>query len=183
MYAVIDLETTGLRTSRHDRVVDSAREADDLVAVADRFDLSRADVEQLHRGYLAGLAAVALEDGVVTAAERKDLDGVAELLGLPVEAVGEALVAPRTTRDRWQLRSGDLVVFTGAMTPPREDWQSEATSAGLTVGDAVTKKTRLLVAADPDSMWGKAKKARRYGIPIVHPVAYQEMLAGLSATV
>lgn len=48
--------------------------------------------------------------------------------------------------------------------------------AGLKVGDNVTKKTKLLVAADPDSMSGKAEKARRYGIPIVHPTAYQHML-------
>jgi DNA polymerase III subunit epsilon len=47
----------------------------------------------------------------------------------------------------------------------------------------VTRRTRLLVAADPDSMSGKAKKARRLGLPIVHPVAYQGMLARLGATV
>jgi DNA polymerase-3 subunit epsilon len=67
MYAVIDLETTGLRTSRHDRVVEvavvrldrvlidrhiSASEADGLVAAADRFDPSRAEL-----GMLAGLSA------------------------------------------------------------------------------------------------------------------------------
>jgi DNA polymerase-3 subunit epsilon len=40
-----------------------------------------------------------------------------------------------------------------------------------------------LVAADPDSMSGKAKKARRHRIPIVHPLAYREMVAGLGAMV
>ncbi len=44
------------------------------------------------------------------------------------------------------------------------------------VGDAVNKRTRLLIAADPDSMSGKAKKARQYGVPIVHPQAYRAML-------
>jgi DNA polymerase-3 subunit epsilon len=161
----------------------SAGEADDLIAVADRFDLSRADVEHLHRGYLAGLATVALEDGVVTTEERHDLDRVALLLGLPTAAVGEALAAPGEGRDLWRLQPGDLVVFTGAMTPSREDWQLEAAAAGLTVGDNVTRKTRLLIAADPDSMSGKAKKARQFGIPIVHPVAYQGMLAKPGATV
>jgi DNA polymerase-3 subunit epsilon len=161
----------------------SAGEADELVAVAGRFDLSRADVEHLHRDYLAGLAAVAIEDGVVTAAERGDLDGVARLLGLPAAAVDAVLAAPRPGRDQWRLRPGDLVVFTGAMSPSREDWEREAVAAGLVVGDNVTKKTRLLIAADPDSMSGKAKKARHYRIPIVHPLAYQGILAGLGATV
>jgi DNA polymerase-3 subunit epsilon len=161
----------------------SAGEADELVATADQFDLSRADVDHLHRGYLAGLASVALEDGVVSTDERRDLDAVAGLLGLGTGAVDEALAMPRTARNRWQLHAGDLVVFTGAMQPAREEWQAEAAAAGLVVGDNVTKNTRLQVAADPDSMSGKAKKARQYRIPIVHPLAYREMLAGLGAMV
>lgn len=68
------------------------------------------------------------------------------------------------------------------MTPPREDWQREAVEAGLVVGDNVTKKTRLLVAADPDTMSGKAKKAHQYGVPIVHPQGYRSMLAGMAAS-
>lgn len=157
----------------------SASEADDLVATADSLGLARVDVAGLHRGYLGELVAVALDDGVVTTDERRDLDGVALLLGLPASAVDDALRDADQTvrRERWRLRAGDQVVFTGAMIPPREDWQREALAAGLQVGDGVTKKTRLLVAADPDSMSGKAKKARQYGIPIVHPEAYRGMLS------
>lgn len=69
------------------------------------------------------------------------------------------------------------------MQPAREEWQADAAAAGLVVGDNVTRKTRLLVAADPDSMSGKAKKARQHRIPIVLPLAYREMLAGLGAMV
>ena len=65
------------------------------------------------------------------------------------------------------------------MEPAREQWQAEAEAAGLTVGEAVSKKTRLLVAADPDSMSGKAKKARQYGIPVVHPAAYRALVAAM----
>ena len=160
----------------------SASEADSLVATADALGLARVDAEILHRNYLAALAAVALEDGVLTADERRDLDGVAYLLGLSPGAVDEALAKaatapPRVPVQHRQLRAGDQVVFTGSMSPPREQWQREALAAGLIVGDNVTKKTRLLVAADPDSLSGKAKKARQYGIPIVHPSAYRDMLA------
>lgn len=126
MYAVIDVETTGTRTSRHDRVV---------------------------------------EIGVV---------------GLPPHAVDEALADARELTPparRWQLRPGDQIVRTGTMNPPREEWEQEARAAGLEVGTTVSnKRTRLLVAADPDSMSGKAKKARQCGIPIVHPQAYRGML-------
>ncbi|MCW3817727.1 exonuclease domain-containing protein [Micromonospora sp. DR5-3] len=167
----------------------SATEADALVATAEAFGLARADVEHLHRAYLAGLAQVAVEDGVVTASERHDLDQVAGLLGLQRTDVDDALniaaassiPQQRRRTDTWRLQPGDLVVFTGAMQPPRWEWEEEARAAGLQVGDNVTKKTRLLVAADPDTMSGKAKKAHQYGIPIVHPTAYKRMLTNLAA--
>ncbi|MGC5022591.1 exonuclease domain-containing protein [Micromonospora sp. DT47] len=165
----------------------SATEADALVATAEAFGLARVDVEHLHRTYVASLAGIALEDGVLTSDERHDLDQVAGLLGLQRSDVDQALTAaatdiPRQRRpDAWRLQPGDLVVFTGAMEPPQWEWEEDARAAGLNVGDNVTKKTRLLVAADPDTMSGKAKKAHQYGIPIVHPTAYQSLLAGLTA--
>ena len=166
----------------------SATEADALVDTAEALGLARVDVEHLHRGYLAGLAEVAATDGIVTTAERRDLNQVADLLGLPRSEVDNVVRTAMTDssrqqrhrRDQWNLKRGDLVVFTGAMRPPRSEWEEEASATGLLVGDSVTKKTRLLVAADPDSMSGKAKKARQYGIPIVHPTAYQQMLARLA---
>ena len=162
----------------------SNTEADGLIAVAESLGLGQADVRCLHKRYLTGLATVALADGVLTPAERLDLAGVAALVGLPPTAVDKALAdAARTAagadRQFWQLRRGDLVVFTGTMEPAREQWQAEAEAAGLVVGEAVNKRTQLLVAADPDSMSGKAKKARQYGIPVVHPVAYRAMVEAL----
>ncbi|MGC5032697.1 exonuclease domain-containing protein [Micromonospora sp. DT229] len=168
----------------------SATEADALVATAETLGLARVDVEHLHRSYLAGLAEVAAEDGVVTDAERLDLNRVADLVGLARSEVDTALRIAMTDssrqqrhrRDQWNLNPDDLVVFTGEMRPQRSEWEAEATAAGLRVGDRVTKKTRLLVAADPDSMSAKAEKARQYGIPIVHPSAYKQMLTGLAVS-
>ncbi|UQU62663.1 hypothetical protein COUCH_26995 [Couchioplanes caeruleus] len=163
----------------------SATEADALVETAETLGLARADVAHLHEQYLAQLAWVALSDNVLTESERQDLNDVALLLGLPARSAAQALEVAEAwsaqrggapERQRWQLQPGDLVVFTGTMSPPREEWQAEAAAAGLDVGNNVTKKTKLLVAADPDSMSGKAEKARRYGIPIVHPTAFQQML-------
>jgi DNA polymerase-3 subunit epsilon len=165
----------------------SAAEADDLVQTADAYGLARADVIGLHERYLTGLAAVAWDDGVVTDDERRDLDRVASLLGLGAEDVEQALKTAATeppgsrSYPAWQLRRGDVVVFTGSMTPDRDHWVARAVSAGLQVADSVTKKrTRLLIAADPDSMSTKARQARKYGIPIVHPTAFQGMLDQLT---
>ncbi|MDG4810613.1 exonuclease domain-containing protein [Micromonospora sp. WMMD1120] len=164
----------------------SASEADALVAMAEELGLARVDADHLHRTYLANLAAAAFEDNIITSAERHDLDQIATLLGLQASDVDHALTValdvgtaqPHTKS--WRLQPGDLVVFTGAMDPPRSSWEENAVAAGLQVGDNVTKKTRLLVAADPDSMSGKAKKARQYSVPIVHPIAYQRMLADIN---
>jgi DNA polymerase III subunit epsilon len=154
----------------------SATEADGLITVAEALGLGRADVRSLHRRYLTGLAAVALADGVLTPAERRDLDNVAVLAGLPASAVAKALTdAARTPgRDFWQLRRGDIVVLTGTSEPVET-----AEAAGLTVGEGVNKRTRLLVAADPGSTSVEATRARQYGVPIVHPQAYREMLETL----
>lgn len=85
-------------------------------------------------------------------------------------------------RVRWQLQPDDEVVFTGTMQPDRVEWQEQARQFGLRVGDRVTKRTRLLVAADPDTMSGKAKKARQYGIPIVHPSGYLRLVDQMRRT-
>ncbi|MGW0486059.1 hypothetical protein [Nonomuraea sp. NPDC003214] len=77
----------------------------------------------------------------------------------------------------FRLRPGDLVVFTGDMTGGRETWEDRARQAGHLPHSTVTERVRLLVAADPDSMSGKARKSRAYDIPIVTPDAFARMVA------
>ncbi|WP_432829780.1 exonuclease domain-containing protein [Dactylosporangium sp. CA-092794] len=167
----------------------SATEADALIAVAAQLGLGRAEVVELHQHYLQALAAVAAADGVVTPDEQRDLETVAALLGLDGGRVDQMLrmarhaaslvgVRAAGTARRFCLDPGDIVVFTGDMGEPRDVWTARAGDAGLVVGDNVTRKTRLLVAADPDTMSGKAQKAARYGIPVVHPAAFLQMLTG-----
>lgn len=169
----------------------SDSEADELVSLAAKFGLDRAAVTDLHHAYLWALARTALSDGIVSQDERHDLESVARLLGLSVDAVNAALttVASDAAGDlniasigSFQLRPGDVVVLTGEMTVPREVLETRGRAAGLQVGKGVTKKTRVLVAADPDSLSGKARKARDYGIPIVTEAAFGRLLAELRTT-
>lgn len=169
----------------------SAVEADALVDAAYALGLSRAEVLDLHRQYLHALAAEALDDGTVTEVERADLNTVAALLGLAPAEVGRVLDPDpdrggRATRPLpappFRLLPGDTVAFTGQTVEPRELWEERARAAGLSVGRAVTRTTRLLVAADPDTMSGKARQARRHRIPIVHPGAFLAMISALPAT-
>ncbi|SDG22179.1 DNA polymerase-3 subunit epsilon [Lentzea fradiae] len=153
----------------------SQDEQEELLSVARALDLGMAEVMELHRGYLSALADVAWEDGRLTADEEADLRLVASLLGV------DATEALRSEPVR--LSPGDLVVFTGEMREPRDVWESRASSAGLTVKGGVTKRTALVIAADPDSLSGKADKARRYGIPIVSEESFAGMLSELMAGV
>lgn len=164
-----------------DRFV-SASEQDALVEVAAALDLSRSEVVALHRSYLLSLARAAWADGVVTEEERADLLLVATLLDLTVEDVDQALASGGTAgpvHAGFALRPGDQVVFTGQTHMPRETLEAAAAAAGLAVIGHVTKKTRLVVAADPDSLSRKAEKARGYGLPVITEDAFLSMVERL----
>ena len=165
-------------------------EKDALVSVALESGLTRGQVLDLHADYLRAMAEVALEDHVVTADERADLERVAGMLGLRSTDVDAALAQARDrrttgcaaieslTRACIDLAPGDRVVFTGDMAVDRSVWERRAREQGLELG-AVTKKTKVVVAADPNSLSGKAGKARSYGIPIITESAFARLLEQL----
>lgn len=183
--ATTDSYLAVLETALLDDVL-AEHEKDELVALASDLGLGRKQVEDLHRQYLGALAQIAWEDGVVTPAERERLARVADLLGLEPREITSALERaaeptseddPRTALARAgiTLRPGDRVVFTGSLRRPRADWEEAAAQAGLVPG-GVTRTTRLVVAADPNSQSGKAAKARVYGIPIITEQAFTALL-------
>ncbi|THV41173.1 hypothetical protein [Glycomyces buryatensis] len=72
------------------------------------------------------------------------------------------------------------MVLTGTFTETKDYWRQRFEQAGLQVAVTVTKKTALVCAADADSMSGKAKKARQYGIPVVGVEAFDLVLARMA---
>lgn len=144
-----------------------------LAALAGSLGLAAAEVTRLHHDYLDALARVALADRHLSNDELADLERVADILELPPDAATAALDRARThagleiANGGLPLEPGDLIVFTGDMREPREVWMQRAADHGYIAHPSVTKKVRLVVAADPDSLSGKAKKARGYSIPII----------------
>jgi DNA polymerase-3 subunit epsilon len=69
----------------------TAEEVDGLVATAAEFGLDRAAARQAHVAYLDQIAVSAWEDGIITGAERSDLELVAHLLGMGSDDVAERL--------------------------------------------------------------------------------------------
>jgi len=183
----------------------SHSERDALLACADELNLSRSQVESLHHDYLRALAEIAWSDGVLTDQELDDLHLVASQLGLDADDVETAVAAARSAStasadgddssrpaladettivtvptvsgaSAFRLTAGDAVVLTGAMSRPRAEWEDEIVARGLVPKGNVSKSVRLLVAADPDSLSGKARTARRFEIPIVTEQSFAEML-------
>jgi DNA polymerase-3 subunit epsilon len=62
------------------------------------------------------------------------------------------------------------------MSEPRDRIEELLTALGVAVKPGTTKKTTLLVAADADSLSGKAQKARQYGVPIAGEDARRTLL-------
>jgi DNA polymerase-3 subunit epsilon len=169
---IVDAYFAMLDNALLDRQI-SVSEADALIEVACELGLDKADALTVHHTYLRELARAVLADGVITDDERRDMDSVALLLGLGNEIVGTVLEeesgaeTASVTIGGLALRPGDKIVLTGTMRHAREELQQRAAEAGLRVTSAVSKKTRVLVAADPDSLSGKAKDARACGVPVV----------------
>ena len=147
----------------------SVSEGAQLAEVASLLGLTRALTDGLHANYYDELERRAWADGILTEEEKSDLAAVAKLLQIDVaaRAVSTDVVPPTTEIDTFTLEPGDMIVLTGDMVRGRSDWEAELLERGFTPHPAVTKKIKLVVAADPDSLSGKAKKARDYGIPIV----------------
>ncbi len=163
----------------------SATEQDELAATAATLGLIADRVRKVHSDYVGTLVALARRDGVVTNRERADLVLVAEALG--IAGVDELLDRPIDASDDPPTEtpglSGKSVCFTGALTchhegalVTRELAQELAEVAGMVVAPRVTKKLDILVVADPDSLSGKAKQAREYGIRIVAEPAFWSMI-------
>ena len=86
-----------------------------MLEVAKRWGLTGKQVQDIHNDYLSALVMTALLDGVVTEAERRDLNDVAQLLGHDAAhvdtliALGEHGFTDGAQRKR-RPAAGDIVV-------------------------------------------------------------------------
>jgi DNA polymerase III subunit epsilon len=173
---------TVLDQALEDRLV-SVTEADQLLALAGELGCGPDHVAAAHRIYLEALATAAYADGVVTDAERADLDRVATLLGMGSRDVELALAVVRSGAQvslpgrADVFAPGDRIVFTGAMSRTRDELEHAARNAGLQPMSSVSKQTAVLVCADPHSQSGKAAKARALGVRVISEAVFLEALS------
>jgi DNA polymerase-3 subunit epsilon len=160
----------------------SVSESEELQSVAEGIGVTPTRRIELHHEYFDGIVDAAWADGVLTPAEKADIEAVAIMLDIAAEPrraalevrAATAIVAEAAPMTR--LAPGDLVVLTGEMSEPRDRIEALLIALGVVVKAGITKKTSLLVAADPDSLSGKSQKARQYGIPIVGEAELRTLL-------
>lgn len=166
----------------------SAHDENTLVAVAAASGLNRTAVDDLHMAFLRSKCSRALAEGRVDDDRWRDLVSVAITLGLPGEVVEPILVEAASGMNEshpvsaFMLSIGDRVAFTGGSPTSRKALSALAESVGLSHGGLV-KSTKVLVAAEVDSMSNAAQKARKQGTPIVEPDAFERLVfdSGLTA--
>lgn len=174
-----------------DRVL-ALHEIDELIAFAKDLGLSQEQAVVAHHDYLAALARQAWADRALTDEETADLLVVGDLLGISDEEVQAELATAQEVAGEagpptcgplvgvFKLEPGDRVVFTGEIPGfSREQLTREAEEMGLSPMTSVSRKTKVVVAADPDSISGKARTARSRGVDVISHVAYRRLLQSM----
>ena len=162
-----------------DQYID-ARERAALDELAADLNIPPKTRESAHRSYLASIIAAAERDGITTESEARMVALVADALGVTdvVRPVATGLAAGG------QLREGMRVCFTGqAIVDGKELGRPEleelAACCGLQPVASVTKRgCDLVVTADRSSMSGKAKRARKYSIPVIEAGDFVRQIEG-----
>lgn len=150
-----------------DGVIDRTEWAamDDL---AREWGLSAAKQLQAHHSYVECMIAAAERDGFVSEAEHAILRRIAGQLRVDAD-----IPEPSQSAGVRRLTQGMRICFTGEAVVEGRIWKRAdlweiARRNGCEPVTSVTKKKcDLLVAADISSASGKARKARRYGKPII----------------
>lgn len=162
------------------------RESQELLDAAAHARVTPSRLQQLREMYFTSLVTLAWRDGVLDEQEVRTIESVGSMLSMDEDLVSAALKPPASSspslpeRDEQSavtLSPGDLIVFTGEADRPRSHYEALAEKSGLKVWPSVTKRVRVVVAADPTSISGKAAKARHYGIPILSLEEFESFVA------
>lgn len=151
----------------------SHEEVASLTDLAASLDFSIDEISRVHQSFFGDLANKAWSDGVLADHEWEQIQYVGQSLGINAIDIEVARTGKGRTPEMSQsnlplgLSVGDAVVLTGDMVPSKTEIAQLLEDAGLVVKTGVSKKVRLVIAADAHSMSGKASAARKLGITVI----------------
>lgn len=146
-----------------DGVIDATEQLE-IRRLADDLGISEEDRADAHRAYLDCIISAAQRDGVISAAEHKLIVRIATQLKVQDVAIPETSAVPPVDT----IRHGSRICFTGGGEDGRDWLMAIAEHAGFVPVGSVSKKgCDVLVAADVSTSSGKARTARKWGIPIL----------------
>jgi len=126
------------------------------------------------------LVTAAWADGKLTEREWSDIQAIGSVLEVDEATILNAATPPVLTTPTlstgFRLVPGDTIVITGDTRRDRPEWFRILEQMGFVPKNSMVKSAKVLVAADPDSMSGKAKQARQYGIPIITEGGLERLL-------
>ena len=150
------------------------QERSEMNQLAEDLGISDSARRQAHRSYLTSIIAAAERDGVVTDAEEHLIKQIMRALDLAEVELPTVTNLPQAT----SFQAGMRVCFTGTVVVAgvefsRARLEEFASQLGMQPVSGVTKKRcDLLVAADTSSGSGKARQAKKFGIPIVSATTF-----------
>ena len=136
--------------------------------LAEAYGLLPDETERIHRQYVHLVMAAAQRDGAISPSEHELLMTLCRSLNIGDIDLPEPTYYPMDI----DLPANAQICFTGetivdgkAVTRP--EMEAIAARNGFQPVRSITRDCKLLVASDPASMSGKAKQARRNGVPIM----------------
>jgi DNA polymerase-3 subunit epsilon len=148
----------------------TVEESQALLDAATELGLSKQRLQVLRLEFFARLVEQAWEDGILTEEEQASIRSVGAWMSISGDDLERALLRDGSglSRPSVYLNEGDAVVLTGEMSKPRSFYEGILEARGFRIASAVSKKVKLVLVADPDSLSGKATKGRELGIPLMH---------------
>ena len=151
-----------------DRIIDDEEE-EELSTLCRDLGIGRKERKMLDTTYVESVITSAARDNVITPAEHELIQQLKDSLKVKIEVPQVTSGYSKTA----ELGHGTNVCFTGESVINGEHYtrtrlERIAKDVGLGVTGSVTKSScDVLVASDVSSQSGKAKNARKFGIPVI----------------
>ena len=149
------------------------QERQQMRELAEAYGLSPHETDNIHRQYVNLVMAAAQRDGTISPAEHELLTTLCQSLNTKDMGLPE----PTDSSMDIELPANAKICFTGeavlngrAITRP--EMEAIAVRNGFQPVRSVTRECNLVVASDSASMSGKARQARRGGVPIMEAAEF-----------